>query len=49
MHEFISGIIRVVILTSKAEIWGLPHPDRKWVDTCNKYPLSNIELLAQND
>ena len=49
MHEFVTGVRRVVVLRCEPQVRRLPSPDRKWVNTCNYDPLSDIKLLSQDD
>ena len=49
VHEFILGVGRIVVLRSEPQIRRLPDPDRKWIDTGDHDPLSDVELFAKYD
>ena len=49
MHELVFRVSWVIVLRSEPQIWRLPHPDRKWIDTGNNDPLPYIELFAKYD
>ena len=49
MCELIPNFIWIVVLACEATVRLFVHPNDKWMNTGDKYPLSDIEFFPNND